>query len=141
MKKKLGVKFLKQINPNLHTDHDFEAAKRVENRRRRMRNELKNGKEKFLNANQEEKIENYINLLSETFTEKDQKKKEIMVGKLKSRIYKKFCIKPFNVLENYFLTQQRLAEEQGNGIIEINEAEKEKMINILIENQKHSLDT
>ena len=59
---------------------------------------------------------------------------------LKNVFHEEFVIKPEEIPESYFTTQQRLAREQGHGDIEISDEQKEQLAEIVIADQKSSLD-
>lgn len=51
------------------------------------------------------------------------------------KIHDAFIIKPENVPETYFELQMRIARERGQYVEEIDEVTREKMIEVIIEDQ------
>ncbi|MEK7089362.1 MAG: hypothetical protein AAB920_00925, partial [Patescibacteria group bacterium] len=60
---------------------------------------------------------------------------------IKQVLHDKFVIKPEDIPEAYFDTQRRIAREQGHGDIEITEEMRERLSEVVVADQKSSLDT
>ena len=120
--------FLKQ-KYNLHNAPEIEsAAKRTEKR---------TGEK--VPQNPEERIQNYLERFKEIIERKEPAKREMGIEALKKVVYDKFIIKPNEIPESYFETQQRLAREQGHGDIEISDEMRRQSAEVIITDQKGSL--
>lgn len=87
-----------------------------------------------------ERIQNYLNRFKEIVDRKDPEKRERGMNALKQVLYDKFVIKPEEIPEGYFENQRRLAREQGHGDIEIPEEARNQLIEVIITDQRSSLD-
>jgi hypothetical protein len=115
---------------NLHNTPEVESAvKRTEARTR-----------EELPQDPEERIQNYLNRFTEIIERKEPAKREQGIKAIKKVLHDKFIIKPEEIPENYFTNQQRLAREQGHGDIEISEEMREQLTEVVITDQKNSLD-
>jgi len=65
---------------------------------------------------------------------------EIEMDMVKNALYENYVIKPEDVPESYFENQQRLARERGYGDIKITDKLKSQGIDIIIRDQKSTLD-
>jgi len=72
---------------------------------------------------------------------KDERIRERNIEMLRDKIYDAFIIKRENIPESYFELQKRVARERGQTIEEIPFEMKERMIDTVIEDQRHSLDS
>lgn len=91
------------------------------------------------NSGPEDRVERfvaYINKLSDRARRSPQ-----AVHLIKSIFYNQFVIKPEQVPDSYFDLQIRIARERGHGDITLSDQERNDLINVLIEDQKASLDT
>ncbi|MFA5050885.1 MAG: hypothetical protein WC499_02095 [Patescibacteria group bacterium] len=86
-------------------------------------------------------IETYLNRLSEIFETFNPALKEKRIDILKDKLYDSFVIKPEEVPEAYFDLQKRIARERGHGEVEINNQTRKENIDIIITDQKKSLDS
>ena len=91
--------------------------------------------------NPNEKIEAYMDRLEKIFLNPDERVKERNLEMLRPAIYDAFIIKPENVPESFFELQQKVARERGQAVEEITPEMREKMISVIIEDQKASLDS
>jgi len=87
-----------------------------------------------------ERIEAYMSRLENIFLNPDERVKERNLEMLRPAIYDAFIIKPEQVSESYFELQQQVARERGQPVEVIPPEVRKQMIDILIEDQKHSLD-
>jgi len=121
--------FLKQ-KYNLHNTPEIKSAAK--------RTEIRTGEK--VSQNPADQIENYLNRLHEIIDRPNEEKREEGMNALKHLLYDKFVIKPEEVPESYFQTQQRLARELGHGEVEIGKEQREQLIEVIITDQKSSLD-
>jgi len=92
------------------------------------------------------RIENYLDRLQniinpprlEGHSGFDRKERNLEM--LKRAIYGQFVIKPENIPEEYFEAQRRMAREQGHGDVEITEEIRRQATEVIIADQKSSLD-
>ena len=87
------------------------------------------------------RIQNYLDRFKEIIEREDPEKREMGIDALKHVLYDKFVIKPDQIPESYFDNQKRIAREQGHGDIEITEEVREQATEVIITDQKSSLDT
>ena len=121
--------FLKQ-KYNLHNTPEVESAAK--------RTEVRTGEK--VSQKPSDKIENYLNRFKEIIDRPDQDNRERGMNALKRILYDKFVITPEEVPDSYFVTQQRLARELGHGEVEIGEEQREQLTEVIITDQKSSLD-
>ena len=88
----------------------------------------------------EARIQNYLNRFKEIIDRKDPEKRERGMEALKHVLYDKFVIKPNEIPEGYFELQKRIAREQGHGDIEIDQETRRQLSEVIITDQKSSLD-
>lgn len=88
----------------------------------------------------EEKIQNYLDYIYESLDPKDPHRREEKLTKFKQTLYDKHVIKSEGIPEAYFNTQRRLAREQGHGDVEINNETRRQLTEVIITDQKSSLD-
>ena len=101
---------------------------------------IKNLDTKKVGNDAEGKIETYINRLENIFLNEDMGTRERNINMLRAGIYDILIIKKENVPESYFELQKQIARDQGHGEIEISPETKRQMIEVLIGDQKASLD-
>jgi len=82
----------------------------------------------------------YMRRLEKIFLNGDEKARTRNLEMLHDSIYDTFIIKPEDVPESYFELQQRVARERGQQVEEIPEETRRQMIEVIIEDQKQSLD-
>ncbi len=87
-----------------------------------------------------ERIEAYMDRLENIFLNTDENKRERNLSMFRDKIYDSLIIKKENFPESYFELQQRIARERGQAVEEIPENVREQMMDVAIEDQKHSLD-
>lgn len=87
-----------------------------------------------------ERIEAYMDRLENVFLNPDEKKRKRNLDMFRDRIYDAFVIKKENFPESYFELQKRIARERGQTVEEIPENVREQMMDVAIEDQRHSLD-
>ena len=90
--------------------------------------------------NPNERIEAYMDRLENIFLNPNERVRERNLEMVKNKIYDNLLIKKENFPESYFELQKRVAREQGHGDIEITPEMRDQMMNVAIEDQKHSLD-
>lgn len=86
------------------------------------------------------RVQNYLDRFNEILEREDEDKKEHGLNAIKRLLHHKFVIKPEEVPENYFENQRRIAREQGHGDIEITNEMRNQHIEVIIADQKSSLD-
>ncbi len=135
MREKLGEQFLHQKDSKLHTTKPVEKTK----------DRLKQKGEK-VSQKPADKIEAHLNRVKDIFNpdllEKhpDFDRKERNVNMLKKNLYENAIIKQEDIPESYYENQRRLAREQGHGDIETTEEMKEQLSEVIISDQKSTLD-
>ena len=87
------------------------------------------------------RIEAYMDRLENIFLNPDTEKRERNIEMFRDKIYDALLIKRDNFPESYFELQQRIARERGQPVEVIPENVREQMMDVAIEDQKHSLDT
>ena len=117
-------------NPELQTSPEVNRA--VEREERKIEGKLPN--------DPSERIDAYMDRLENIFLYPDDKKKERNLEVFREKIYDTLIIKKENFPESYFELQQRIARERGQAVEEIPEHVRERMMDVAIEDQKHSLD-
>jgi hypothetical protein len=121
--------FLKQ-KYNLHNTPEAESAAK--------RTEVRSGEK--VPQKPDAQIQNYLDRFKEIIDRPDEEKREQGMNALKHILYNKFVIKPEEIPESYFTTQQRLARELGHGEVEIGEEQRKQLTEVIITDQKSSLD-
>jgi hypothetical protein len=91
--------------------------------------------------NSADRIQNYLDRFNEILDREDPEKRERGVEAIKKVLYDKFVIKPEEIPEGYFDNQRRLAREQGHGDIEIAQEQRDQLSEVVVADQKSSLDT
>lgn len=115
---------------NLHNAPEVEsAAKRTEKR---------DGEK--VPQNPEARIQNYLERIKEIIGRKEPAKRERGIEALKEVLHDKFIIKEEEIPEAYFENQRRLAREQGHGDVEIPDETRKQLTEVIITDQKGSLD-
>ncbi len=87
-----------------------------------------------------ERIDAYIDRLENIFVNPEEKTRERNLEMFRDKIYDALIIKKENFPESYFELQQRIARERGQAVEEIPENVREQMMDVAIEDQRHSLD-
>lgn len=87
------------------------------------------------------RIDAYIDRLEDIFLNEDEHTRARNLDMLRARIYDTLIIKRDAVPEVYFELQRQVARERGHGDIYIDDDMREKMIDTIIEDQKHSLES
>ena len=90
--------------------------------------------------NPTERIEAYMDRLENIFLNPDEHTRERNLEMFRDKIYDALIIKRENFPESYFELQKRIARERGQAIEEIPENIREQMMDVAIQDQKHSLD-
>lgn len=117
-------------NPELQTSPEVNRA--VEREERKTEERVPN--------DPSERIDTYVERLENIFLNPDEKKRERNLEMFRDKIYDALIIKKENFPESYFELQQRIARERGQAVEEIPENVREQMMDVAIEDQKHSLD-
>ena len=132
---KLGEQFLHQKDSKLHTTKPIEKTQA----------RLKSKGEK-ISQKPVDKIEAHLNRIEDIFNpdslkhHKDFDRKERNINLLKKNLYDNVIIKQEDIPEEYYENQRRLAREQGRGDIEVTEEMKDQLNEIIISDQKSTLD-
>lgn len=87
-----------------------------------------------------ERIDAYMDRLENIFLNPDERVRERNLEMFRDKIYDALIIKKENFPESYFELQQRIARERGQAVEKIPEDVREQMMDVAIEDQKHSLD-
>ena len=122
-----GSQFLHQKDSKLHT------TSKVEHEKKR-----KKENKEIVSDKPTSKIEDFLNVIEKTHLSHQDDPR--VLERLKDYYYKENVIKGEDVPESYYKTQQRLAREQGHGDIEINNETKEQLNEVIISDQKSTLD-
>lgn len=86
------------------------------------------------------RIQNYLNRFHEITDRTDPRERERGINAIKRVLYRKYIIKPDEIPQSYFEIQRRLAREQGHGDIEITRQIRDQLTEVIIADQKSSLD-
>lgn len=86
------------------------------------------------------RIQNYLDRFHEITDRENPKDREHGLDAAKRLLYSRFVIKPDEIPEGYFDNQRRLAREQGHGDIEITQDARDQLTEVIIADQKSSLD-
>ena len=86
------------------------------------------------------RIEAYMDRLEKIFLNQNKRVRERNLDMLRDKIYDTLIIKKENFPESYFELQKRIARERGQHVEEIPSDIREQMMDVAIEDQKHSLD-
>jgi len=122
-----GERFIHQKEGKLHTsppvEHEQERRKRA-------------GEE--TSQKPAEKLENWMDVLERTHMgHRDDPK---VMERIKNHYHKQHVIAPEEIPEGYFENQRQLAREQGHGDIEITDKYRNEQSEIIVNDQKKSLD-
>lgn len=124
-----GMGFLKK-KYDLHNASETEGVAR--------RTEIRSGEK--VSQDPAERIQNYLDRFTEIIERKEPAKRERGIEALKHILHEKFVIKGEEIPESYFEAQKRLAREQGHGDIEISDEMRRQSAEVIITDQKGSLD-
>ena len=122
-----GEKFLHKKYSDLHTS---ESVEHEQARRKRAGEET--------TQKPAEKIADFLSVIERTHGHTDNP--EVM-QKIRDYYHEEYVINPEDVPESYFEDQKKIAREQGHGDIEITDEMKQEMTEVIITDQKTSLDT
>jgi len=126
---KLGVSFLKDQYNSHKLPEINEAAKRTK---------IRTGER--VPQNPEAQIQNYLDRFTEIINREPQAVKAKMLRALKKVLYRSYIIEKNDIPESVFLLEQRLAREAGHGVVEITDDFIEQKSELIISQQKTSLD-
>lgn len=125
-----GPQFLKE-KYSLHTKPEVaSAAKRTERR---------TGEKVAQDPSAQ--IESYLDRFAEIINRQDPEKRRHGIEALKRVLHDQFVIKPDEIPGSYWEAQRRMAREQGHGDIEITDEVRRQGAEIIIADQRSSLDT
>lgn len=88
----------------------------------------------------EARIQNYLDRFKEIIDRDDPHKRERGVEALKTVLHREHVIQPDDIPQSYWDHQREIAREQGHGDVEITDQMKQQLAEVLIEDQKSSLD-
>jgi hypothetical protein len=91
--------------------------------------------------NPAEQIQNYLDRFKEILDRKDPEQREMGLRALKKVLHNNFVIHQDQIPESYYDNQGRIAREQGHGDIEVTKEQKKQLAEVVIADQKSSLDT
>ncbi|MEI6490797.1 MAG: hypothetical protein WCO16_03480, partial [bacterium] len=117
-------------NPELQTSEEVQVA--VE-KQERLEGEI-------VPNDPTERIETYMDRIENIFLNPDERVRERNLEMFRDKIYNTLLIKKEDFPESYFVLQQRIARERGQEVEEIPANIREQMMDVAIEDQKHSLD-
>jgi len=117
-------------HPELHTSESVQDA--VEKQERKT--------DERVPDNPTDRIDAYTDRLENIFLNDDERVRERNLDMVHDRIHDALIIKKENFPESYFELQQRIARERGQPVEHIPADVRERMMNVAIEDQKHSLD-
>ncbi len=129
-------------NQLLKKKYDLHKSPEVENAARRAR--MRTGEK--VPQDPSARIQNYLDRLSNIVNPPQLEghpnfdRKERNLEMLKHGLYEKFVVKPDDIPDSYFENQKRMAREQGHGDIEITPEARSQLTEVLIADQKSSLD-
>lgn len=89
----------------------------------------------------EGKLDVYMERLENIFLNEDETTRKRNIELLRDSIHDAYIIKSENVPESYFELQMQVARERGQHVETIDDATREKMIEVIIEDQTKSLDS
>ena len=116
--------------PDLHKEPEVERA--VVKHKRQSEERLPN--------TPEAKIDTYLNRLEAVFVHPDEKRRQRNLELFKPVLHEAFVIAPEDVPESYFELQKRIVRERGEEVREISPEQREKMTEVIVEDQEKSLD-
>lgn len=116
-------------NPELQTSPEVNRA--VEREERKTEERVPN--------DPSERIDAYMDRLENIFLNPDEKTRKRNLEMFRDKIYDALIIKKENFPESYFELQQRIARERGQAVEEIPENIRDQMMDVAIEDQRHSL--
>lgn len=122
--------FLHRKDPNLFRSPGVEGAVK--------RKEIL--EEKKTSTDALARIQTYLNLLKRFIDRKDPERKERGIEVIKRLLYINFVIKPEDIPESFWNLQKKIARENGHGEIEITDTLKHQHAEVLIADQKSTLD-
>lgn len=124
------LNFLKK-KYNLHNSPEVKKAV--------TRSEIRNGE--IVPQKPLDQIQVYLDRFKEILDRENDQERNQGIQALKRILYKQFVIKPENIPDGYYANQLRLAREQGHGAVELSEEQKNQLAEVIIADQKSSLDT
>ena len=128
---------MKSFNPLHHKLPDLQRSKEVEDA---VEKHTRLTGEKVPNT-AEDRLDVYMERLENIFLNGDEEKRARNIEMVRDKLYDAFIIKHDDVPESYFDLQKRVLRERGQHVAEIDEATREQMIQVIIEDQKKSLDS
>jgi hypothetical protein len=117
-------------NPELQTSEEVQRA--AERQQQRTEETVPN--------DPAERIEAYMDRLENIFLNPNEHTRERNLEMFRGKIYDALIIKRDKFPDSYFELQKRIARERGQAVEEIPEDVREQMMDVAIEDQKHSLD-
>jgi len=122
--------FLKKKYGDLHTATEVTQAAR--------RKEARTGER--VPQDPAARIQNYLDRFKEITDRKNPEERERGVEAIKRLLYRTAIVKAEDIPESYWDGQRRMAREQGHGDIEVTDELKEQQAEIIITDQKSTLD-
>ena len=124
-------------NPEfLKNKYDLNKSEEVESAAKRTEKRL--GEK--LPQKPEVRIQNYLDRFKEIVERKDPEERHRGMEAIKKVLHEKFVIKPEEIPDSYLENQRRIAREQGRGNIEITPEIRKQAAEIIIADQRSSLD-
>jgi hypothetical protein len=121
-----GEQFLHKKYSDLHTS---ESVEHEQERKRRKGEEI--------TQKPAEKIADFLEIIKRTHSHHDN---PVAMQRIRKYYYKEYVIKLEDIPESYFDNQKRIAREQGHGDIEITKEMRQQLTEVIITDQKSSLD-
>ena len=125
-----GPEFLKKRYQGLHTSKEVKGA--VE------RKEKKEGEK--VSQKPVDRIQVYLDRLSEVVQRKDEKKQERGVRALKKVLFARYVMTPETIPDSHFEREKRRIRELGRGETELSEEQKAHLSEVVIQEQEKSLE-
>lgn len=123
---KEGEQFIHKKYSDLHTS---KAVEHEQERRKRASQET--------SQKPADKLSDWFNVLERTHSHHDN---PAAMRRIKEYYHKKHVIRPEDIPESYFENQTRMMREQGHGDVEITDELKKQGIEVIIADQKSTLD-
>lgn len=132
---KFGSQFLHQKDSQLHTTPPIEKTQ-----------ERRKAKGEGTSQKPADKIGAYLDRVKDILNpeplkrDRDFDRGQRNIDFLKRRLYENVILKPEDIPESYYENQRRLAREQGHGDIEITDEMRSQLSEVIISDQKSTLD-
>jgi len=126
-----GLTFLHKKFPTLQQSHEVTRAVEV--------HQIRVGEGSYHKP--EDRIDIYLDRVEQFFTEAIESRRDRGISKIKNLMHHEFVVKPEEITESYFRLQLRVAREMGHGDINLTDELRQRMSEVVIEDQKNGLDS